>query len=1015
MPEPILTTAVIASALGFGLTEVAKVFVKKAAEPPAIAVAKPISSWLNKKHDQKRLEGAVKAAFAAIEAPEDDDALLRYARRLGFDQLQAAGNDQLRQEVARAALLMTEPDPQLIPTSLYNDLRWPHENRPILATFLFTLRHELETDEDWGPLVKQSNEQVMRDYLRQSTLTLDGIKGNFDELLAYYNLTPDKEDGLALEEYLAYVSEEHSHTSFLFIKPAGRRDQLTTEAELEAVFVPLQVQDPQAEDEMRRQMERQQKKSSRDKEEAVYHNLTINEVLAKHPVFLLRGRPGSGKTTLLRHLATCFANSEAASKLDWQGVALLPILVPLRNFGRFLQDHPKEYTSPAPLPLRDFIEDYFRENLLDLPLHFFRDRLQQGRCLVMLDGLDEVADPGLRARVARIVDSFIKKYSRNGNRFALASRAKGYEEVAIHLKRPIVCNVQPLTPQGRDELVHRLLKQFVPNKRRCRKETGELLRDIRNKERVEELSRNPLFCTTLVLVYKYRGTTLPERRVDVYQELVTLMLGFWETHREGVSDVRELAIMDGTGRAFPEEKEAVEAKKRALINLADWMQHEGKAEVEKGAALHQLARYFHDREGATGREAPGWARGFLNVAHQRSGLFIEVNPDTYTFSHQNFREYLAATAVINRTDSKMMQTVLANAGNAWWEEVILLAAAHENLSDQRRELLLKQMIEADHLLLAGRCAVDAGARLPVPLRRDLRRRLHKQMIDASLPPPERFNAGVVLDKLGWLPPDLNAWLRCPATADDKRDLLVMKYPVTNSQYAPFIAAGSYDKSRYWGGEESEAWQWRKNEGVDRPRFWYNLELGKERQGFPVVGVSWYEAAAYAAWLTDLLGRAAEKEEEAITEQEQALIADLLTAGAREVRLPSDDEWTRLAGGKANGRYPWDRPKDPVTELKEIITQRANVWESEISSTSPVGMYPQGAGHPFGLMDLAGNVWEWINDWYYDNKSGRVLRGGPWDLNQLNARVAVRDRFNPHVRDDIVGFRLVSPSFLDPGS
>ena len=608
--EPIITTAAIAAVLNAGLIEVGKTFVKKAAEPAAREAAKPIANWLDKKHDQKRLQKAVSTAFAAIGAPQEDDALSKYARNLGFDKLQAGGNNELRQEVARAALLMTEPDPRLVPESLYKDLRWPRENRPILAQFLYVLRHELETDEDWGVLVQQSNDEIVRTYLRQSVVVLDTVKSYLAELLTYYGLSPDVDKATALQSYIEHIAQEYSRTSFLFIKPSGRRDQLTTEAELEAVFVPLQVYDPDTAEKMRQKGEAKDRDPESRAEEDEHRHLTINEVLTRHPVFLLRGNPGCGKTTLLRHLTTCFANGEAASKLDWQGEPLLPILIPLRNFGRFLQTHKKEYTNPAPLALLAFIEDHFREYILNLPLNFFRDRLEQGRCLVMLDGLDEVADTDLRAKVARVADSFIKKYSRKGNRFVLASRPKGYDEVALYLRKPVVCEVQPLSPEGRDLLVHRLLQQFTANERQCRAESAELLRDIRNKERVDELSRNPLFCTTLVLVYKYRGTTLPERRVDVYQELVTLMLGFWETHREGVAGVRELALMDGTGRTFMEEKEAVEAKERALINLADWMQLEGKAEVEKEAALGAPGGLFSGPRRGLARRNTGLGQGF---------------------------------------------------------------------------------------------------------------------------------------------------------------------------------------------------------------------------------------------------------------------------------------------------------------------------------------------------------------------------------------------------------------------
>ena len=95
-----ITTAAIATVLSTGLLEVGKTFVKNAVEPPAKEAAKPISAWLDKRHDKKRLQNAVRVAFTEIGAPQEDDALSRYARNLGFDQLQAAGNDELRQEVA---------------------------------------------------------------------------------------------------------------------------------------------------------------------------------------------------------------------------------------------------------------------------------------------------------------------------------------------------------------------------------------------------------------------------------------------------------------------------------------------------------------------------------------------------------------------------------------------------------------------------------------------------------------------------------------------------------------------------------------------------------------------------------------------------------------------------------------------------------------------------------------------------------------------------------------------------
>lgn len=844
-------------------------------------------------------------------------------------------------------------------------------------------------------------------------------------------LPSGKSDAQAEQEYLAYLRETHSQVSFLFIKPQGSR-QPQHDAALETVFVPLEVQDPEAEERMRQRAARgRPEELAREGERP--QPVTINEALARYPVFLLKGLPGSGKTTLLRHVTTCFATGEAAERLGWQGAPLLPILAPLRNFGRFLQVHAAEFINPAPAALDRFIESYFADNELDLPPRFFQSRLEAGRCLVLLDGLDEVADRGLRATVAQMVSAFIKRYAPRGNRFGLASRPRGYDEVAAHLPRPVVCTVQPLTPEGRDELVTNLLRVLEPHARQRNQQTADLIADIHAKEKVDELSRNPLFCTTLVLVYKYQRTALPERRVDVYDELVKLLLGFWETHkaeREGVAEVRELVMQDGTGRSFMDERDAVEAKRRALVEIADWMQEQKLAEAPKTQVEGRLARFFREREGARPEEEQAWARNFLAVAHARSGLFIEAQPDVYAFSHQNFREYLAATRLIGRRDAAMAQAVADHAADAWWEEVFLLALAYPGQYDEQREYLLECLRTAGHLTLAGRGAIDAGARLPAPLREQIKAELHARMIDARFTPKERYTAGEIWDELGGLPEDLDAWIYCARTdvpgafeaPGTQQALLAAKYPVTNTQFDRFIQADGYSNPDYWGGEDSPGWRWRLTEHnaewrgagpVTQPEYWQRPRFGKDRRGYPVVGVSWYEAAAYAAWLTERLriGDFRFSIVDPTGRTQQSKIQNPKSV----VRLPTEAEWLWLAGGEKEDqreRYPWDMPgSGRVTDDqkdKDIILAQANTAESGLSGTSPVAMYPLGESRPFRLWDVAGNVWEWTDSWYNKEQTGRVVRGGSWYYLLRNARPSVRLRLGPDSSFDNIGFRLVSP-------
>jgi formylglycine-generating enzyme required for sulfatase activity len=230
--------------------------------------------------------------------------------------------------------------------------------------------------------------------------------------------------------------------------------------------------------------------------------------------------------------------------------------------------------------------------------------------------------------------------------------------------------------------------------------------------------------------------------------------------------------------------------------------------------------------------------------------------------------------------------------------------------------------------------------------------------------------------------------------------------VTNVQFALFIAAGGYGEQgkRWWSGE---GWNWRKKgkrrwskKGTDQPQYWDSPRLGKTRRGYPVVGVSWYEASAYAAWLTELLRRHRAGEE--LEPVYQDLIAGLPEHVA-VVRLPTDEEWVAAAGGAKGDRYPWGREWDE---------SRANTEEGGIRGTTPVAMYSSGRS-PDGVWDMGGNAWEWMASWHGKDRLFRALRGGAWDDDHRVARVGERHRDALVDSSTSVGFRLVgSPACSD---
>ncbi|MBC8871589.1 MAG: SUMF1/EgtB/PvdO family nonheme iron enzyme [Planctomycetes bacterium] len=187
-----------------------------------------------------------------------------------------------------------------------------------------------------------------------------------------------------------------------------------------------------------------------------------------------------------------------------------------------------------------------------------------------------------------------------------------------------------------------------------------------------------------------------------------------------------------------------------------------------------------------------------------------------------------------------------------------------------------------------------------------------------------------------------------------------KYPVTNSQYTLFVNDGGYSRRQFWS---DEGWQWIQGEGIEAPDYWHNPRFNAPNQ--PVVGVSWWEAEAFCKWAS--------------------------------VRLPKADEAEAAARGPDGLEYPW-----------------GNDWEDGIcnsdaaglGSTSAVGIFPRDHS-PFGVMDMAGNVWEWCSELWASDDSLRVFRGGCWSDQAVGCRSAVRGRGEPRLE------RPVGPELL-PG-
>ena len=493
----------------------------------------------------------------------------------------------------------------------------------------------------------------------------------------------------------------------------------------------------------------------------------LHDIAREQRAAVILGDPGSGKTTLLRYVALTFAQAILANPgavLDptdpWDpgsatqagdlGTVRLPILVRVSEFAEARRGNPQ-------LSLVDFLTDYFTG--LQIPdahelAPLFHTLLDAGRCIVLLDGLDEIPDPAERIAVAMAVRRFIAAYSEKGipvdasspragpqhlrslltdarvihtgNHFLVTSRIAGYHIAPVGGVE--LFTIRDLEQPQIEEFLGRwchavarhapLGRETGAAEERARREVAGVLRAIAESPGVRRLASNPLLLRILATVHQTKGH-LPQRRVQLYETAALTLLQDWN-------------LAKGDAGTAIDEDEAV----RLLGPLAFHMHEAHVTPFVTLAEARRLLARERARQSGEEPEKPSArtereVNELLERVRQHAGLFLERGEGLYGFMHLTFQEYFAARELTSsaRTAKRL---ILKRLHEPRWREPILLAVgilSRQFYDDTREVLLAIRDAPAEHedllhrnLLFVAHCIGDCVA-APDALVRDVAGRL----------------------------------------------------------------------------------------------------------------------------------------------------------------------------------------------------------------------------------------------------------------------------------------------------
>ncbi|NEO44877.1 MAG: NACHT domain-containing protein [Moorea sp. SIO4A3] len=638
----------------------------------AVKLGKGIAQFLSKSDLEKAIKAGAKAVDQWDEQLDSQQRLFFHAPRDGWNGV----NNFLRNYFTNPAVLTELTKPLL------------NQGKPDCDFLVRLFQQQAEANN-----IKLNQKISLQDWIETF------VNAYFQHTATYLKFQVAKQD------YCDQLAHWFDHVTFAGIAVAGQ--EVEKSEKLAQIFVmPDVVEEVATARDL--ELERLAEASGEKRDRALLEKTTPRKFLADQLLsqnqsrrVVILGAPGSGKTTLMSYFAVMLAQSKAKvlgldPDTDW-----LPILIRIRDLAR----HPDK-------SLIDYAQMFAEKTMAVklLPEGFFDHWLSDGRALILLDGLDEVAEDAKRNDVVRRINNFLGQFDRN--RAIITSRPAGYRRDFFRTEDFPHYQIEPFDDQKISTFIDNWYGSRFKDKAEAERRKETLRKALEDNDRIKLLARNPLLLTIIALIHRYQAV-LPKERHKLYDKAVETLLTSWDANKELTRDKKWLTYL------------GLDDLPRLMESLAYWIHTQGNAEdndsgtlIDRDDLIDQLKQQIKTLKEVKLHEAEQEAKRFVELIRDRTGLLNEQGQDCYAFVHKTFQEYLCAEDIDYEADNDgdfdiVLNHIKEHLHDSHWREVLLLLIAQQKPKKAAKAINAvlnnkshyEQWLHRD-LLFAGNCLAE---------------------------------------------------------------------------------------------------------------------------------------------------------------------------------------------------------------------------------------------------------------------------------------------------------------------